>query len=314
MSDSPPATESPWLRLRKRLFSRTTDLVAIAIVIFAGVTMGGSVLEWWRTSPEEAVGPNIEQAANKLVPPDWMSGKPVRIDAGNLNVRMQRSELTGSADSVVAQMLVMLGTYAKEANLPAADPTPEERALLESLKDLEPQWRDDSGVAVYYQDAPVAAYVAVKADAASLEKGSLLSSARVVSWGLVVPSGDSRWTVWLFAPKPKSNGQPSSDWRDVLPSGAICDLALYSAEGHVMLTFSGQGRREEWQNELDRSLEQRNFHRQSGWNQAGGSSSAQYESRHPSKRQFLTIHIHEHQRSGGLQGLLHASQLLEETP
>jgi hypothetical protein len=313
MSDSPTATESAWVRLRKRLFSRTTDLVAIAVVIFAGVTMGGSVLEWWRTNPEEVIGPNVEQTANEYVPPDWMSGEPVRIDAGTLNVRMQRSELTGSPDAVMVQMLVMLGEYAKEVALPEAEATAEERALLESLKELEPKWRDESGVAVYHQDAPVAAYTAVKADPRAFQNGTLLSSGRVVSWGLVVPAGESRWTAWLFAPKPKANGQPSFDWRDVLPKGARCDLALHSAQGHVMLSFSGEGDRQKWQTELDRSLEQRGFHKRSEWSRAAGTASVEYDSRQPSLHQTVTIHIYEHQ-SGGLQGLLHASQPLEETP
>jgi hypothetical protein len=313
MSDTPPATESPWLRLRKRLFSRTTDLIAIAIVIFAGVTMGGSLLEWWRTSPEEVIGPNLDRGANELVPPDWMSGQPVRIDAGQLDVRMQRSELTGSADAVVAQMLIMLGEYAKQVALPEAEATPEERALLESLKEVQPKWRDESGVAVYHQDAPIAAYMAVKADPDSSPKESLLSRGRVVSWGLVVPAGAERWTAWLFAPKPKTDGQPSADWRNVLPKGAECDLALHSAEGHVMLSFSGRGHRQKWQAELDRALEQRDFHRRSVWGDADSTSSAQYDSRHPSLRQTVTIHIYEH-HSGGLQGLLHASQPLKETP
>jgi hypothetical protein len=311
MSDSPPATESPWVRLRKRFLSRATDLIAIAIVIFAGVTMGGSVLEWWRTSPEEVIAPNIDRAVNQLSPPDWMSGRPVRIDAGQLTVRMQRSELTGSADSVTAQMLIMLGEYAKQVALPEAEVTPEERALLESFQGEKPKWRDASGVAVYYRDAPLAAYTAVKADPG--KKGSLLSSGRVVSWGLVVPAGESRWTAWLFAPKPKADGPPSADWRDVLPKGANCDLALHSAEGHVMLSFSGRGDRRKWEAELDRSLEQRGFHQRSEWNNADSTSSVQYDSRQPSLRQSVTIHIYE-QQSGELQGLLHASQPLEETP
>jgi len=313
MSDSPPATESPWLRLRKRFLSRTTDLVAIAIVIFAGVTMGGSVLKWWRTSPEEVIGPDFHRATNELAPPDWMSGKPVRIDAGQLDVRMQRSELTGSPEAVTAQVLVMLGEYANEVALPEAEATAEERALLESLKDLKPEWRDETGVAVYHRDAPLAAYTAVKGDPGALKNGTLLSTGRVVSWGLVVPADESRWTVWLFAPKPNENGQPSSDWRDTLPQGADCDLALHSAEGHVMLSFSGRGNRQEWQTEFDRSLEERGFQRRSEWSDADNTSSVQYDSRHPSLRQSVTIYIHQHQ-SEGLQGLLNTSQPLEETP
>lgn len=313
MSDPLPASESPWLRLRKRLFSRTTDLIAIAIVIFAGVTMGGSLLEWWRTPPEEVIGPDFERGANELAPPDWMSGKPVRIDAGQLDVRMQRSELTGPADAVVTQMLVMLGEYAKQVALPAADATVEERALLESLRDVEPKWRDDSGVAVYHHDAPLAAYVAVKGDPDSAGKESLLSSGRVVSWGLVVPAGAERWTAWLFAPEPQADGQPSADWRDVLPQGASCGLALHSAEGHAMLSFSGRGRRQTWQAELDRAFRRRGFHRRSGWRDADSTASVQYDSRRPSLHQSVTIHIHAHE-SGRLQGLLHASRPLEETP
>lgn len=314
MSDSPPATESSWLRIRKRLFSRTTDLVAIAIVLFAGFSMGGSVLEWWRTSPEEVIGPNVDQTVNELLPPDWMSGKPVRIDAGQLNVRLQRSELTGSAEAVVGQMLTLLGEYAKAVEPPAEEATDEELSMLNALNDYAPEWRDDSGVAVYHHDAPLAAYVAVKADPASFQKGSLLSSGRVVSWGLVVPAGEDRWTAWLFAPKPQASGQPDFDWRDVLPAGAQCDLALHSAEGHVMFSFSGQGERLKWQTELDHSLERRDFQKRSAWSDAGDTSSVQYESDHPSRRQAVTIHIHEHHQSGYLQGLLHATQPLEETP
>ena len=110
------------------------------------------------------------------------------------------------------------------------------------------------------------------------------------------------------------NGEPAFDWRDVLPDGASCDLALHSPEGHVMLSFSGSGGREQWQTEFDRSLAEREYGRTFEWSNAGNPSTVQYVFHRDSIQQTVTIYLHEHHESGHLQGLLQVSGPLEETP
>ena len=81
-----------------------------------------------------------------------------------------------------------------------------------------------------------------------------------------------------------------------------------------MLSFSGRGDLQNWQAELDRVLAERGFGRRFEWSDAGHTSSVQFDSQRPSLHQSVTIHIYEHDESERLQGLLHASQPLEETP
>jgi hypothetical protein len=305
-----PASEKS---LGQRLFSRINDLIAISILLFAGISMGGAVIEWWNTSPEDAHTPNLRVAADDITPPDFLNGAPVRIDAGDLNVRMERSEIEGSSSQIQRHMIEKLSKYAASVSLLAESPGEEELSMLRELEKQQPVWSDEKGAAVFHQDAPLGAYVAVRKNSTELQKASQFSGRRVVSWGLVVPSGKSRWTAWLFAPRPGGDSPVSSDWRSVLPSGAICNLGLQSKDGQLMLAFSGTGSLDQWKREFGQSLESKKFQQVETWVDQKTCTFAEFESTHGAYRQQLTIHIQDETR-GRLRGLMHVTRPREETP
>jgi len=99
-SPDPPTSEHQRKTFSQRIFSRMNDLIAICIVLFAGLTMGDSVLEWWNTSPEQAIQLSKERLAEDLSPPDLLTEKSVRIESGLLDIGFERLALNGSPDDV----------------------------------------------------------------------------------------------------------------------------------------------------------------------------------------------------------------------
>ncbi len=312
-SPEEPEKSAPEKTLGQRLFSRINDLIAISIILFAGISMGGAVIDWWNTSPEDAHTPNLRAAADDVMPPDFLSGAPILIDAGDLNVRMERSELEGSSSQIHTQMIERLSGYAASVSLPAQPPGEEELSMLQELERQQPVWSDEKGAAVFHQDAPLGAYVAVQKNSPELQKAGQFSGRRVVSWGFVIPSGESRWTAWLFAPRPGGDSPVSTDWRSVLPSGAICNLGLHSQDGQLMLAFSGTGSLDQWQREFGQLLESKKFQQMGTWIDQETRTSAEFELTRAVYRQQLTLHIQDETR-GRLRGLMHVTRPREETP
>src|SRR5262245_32349278 len=73
--------------LGRRISSRTTDLLAIAIVVAASLTLGRQMLTWWHEAPPAVLemGPLEERAA------EWGSdSRPVSLEFGNSPMRVMR--------------------------------------------------------------------------------------------------------------------------------------------------------------------------------------------------------------------------------
>jgi len=306
-------TENSQPSLGKRLFSRINDVLAICIVLFAGISMGDSVIQWWNRSPEEAHQPRLQAAADDITPPDFLDGSPVRIDAGNLNVQMERSTFRGSQDEVHQQMVERLARIAMQQSSLLEPPSKAELSLLGVVRNLEPIWSGDA-VAVYHQAGPLGAYVAVRENSADQRNAGQYSGPRVVSWGFVVAEGDSRWTVWLLLPRVgQGRFAETADWRDVLPEGAMCDLGLHARDGQLMLTYSGTGDLTRWKQEFEQALQQRDFQLTSEWSDRDSQTSAEFEYSDPVHRQQLTLYI-QNETDDRLRGMLHVTRLREETP
>ncbi|MBD3674314.1 MAG: hypothetical protein HUJ26_12385 [Planctomycetaceae bacterium] len=297
----------------QKIFSRTNDLIAICIVLFAGLTMGESVLDWWNTSPEEAVSLDKNRLADDLGPPDFLAEDSVRIESGFFDVGFERFALTGTTEEVGEQMADRLSDSAKNVRVPTQEPTESERSLLKAIRDQKPVRTTASGVEIYFQDAPLAAFVAVDGNSEASENRSQNQEARVVSWGFVVPEGESRWTGWVFSPQGRSDSRESFDWKTILPEGAVCDLGFQTASDQNFLSFSGTGTLPQWRTEFENHLSRHQFILVEDWSANGPSSSAEFLRRTDSASQSLTIHI-QIESQDRLRGILNVTRLREESP
>lgn len=297
----------------KRIFSRVNDLLAIGIVLYGGLTMGDSVLDWWNTSPEDATQINKEKLADDLVPPDLLSEQSVRIEAGVLDIGFERVKLMGTPDEIGEQMVARLSDRAEAAGVPESEPTESELGMLQAIAEQKPVWTGNTGLSIYFQNAPLAAYVAVRENSDSTEIVSQNHDARVVSWGFVIPEGESRWTGWLFSPKGNSRRQISFDWKSILPEDANCELGFHSESEQVFLSFSGTGSLDRWRTEFEENLSQRNFALVQDWSRVGASASAEFLRTSESESQSLSLHI-QTESDGRLRGLLNVARPREESP
>lgn len=312
-SPDPPTSKHKRKTFSQRIFSRMNDLIAIFIVLFAGLTMGDSVLEWWNTSPEQAIQLSKERLAEDLSPPDLLTEKSVRIESGLLDIGFERLALNGSPDDVGKQMIARLARQAQRVGMPSGEPEEREQAMLKVVEDETPIWTDDLGLAIYYENAPLAAYVAVRENSGTSQNVSQKRDARVVSWGFVIPEGESRWTGWLFSPKGQSGVDLPFEWKSMLPDGANCELGFHSESEQVFLSFSGTGSLKRWRAEFEDQLSRREFALVEGWSSSGSSTSAEFLRISESGSQTLSIHI-QTESHGRLRGLLNVTRPHEESP
>jgi hypothetical protein len=119
----------------RRISSRTTDLVAISIVLVASLTLGRQILHWWHaepSSPTAAVGPD-------LAGPAWDDEtQPVSLEFGDLPMALTRQLVKGDQQVAIEALVRHCRGVAESAACPAREPDDAERRLLEKLSGLTP--------------------------------------------------------------------------------------------------------------------------------------------------------------------------------
>jgi hypothetical protein len=89
--------------LAKRIAGRTTDLIAIGVVLVGGLTLGRQVLEWWRTDPPETV------AATNALPgtagPWGAANTPVQLEFGEYPLALRRETIAGDREAAMTALV-----------------------------------------------------------------------------------------------------------------------------------------------------------------------------------------------------------------
>src|ERR1700676_4097418 len=88
--------------LARRMTSRTTDLIAIGLIVVASLTLGRQVRDWWR-APPPAVGATEEAVG---APPAWEDGRqPISLEFGDLPLAMTRQGVEGDGKSIIDALI-----------------------------------------------------------------------------------------------------------------------------------------------------------------------------------------------------------------
>jgi hypothetical protein len=315
LTDSPDSTTSENPRpgligLGKRIASRTTDLVAVGILLIAGLSMGGSVIRWWNSDPEDLTRQATQGVVDRLLPPDWEAGFPVGIAVGNSSVGMERSELAGPRAEIEQALIEQVTARSIAAATPDSPPDPRETRLVTSLAGQTPHRMTPAGVRVYLTDGPLVWCVGVKPVPTDhpTQNEADVSPPRVVCWGIAFPSGFelNRWSVWLMWPGGDQQTLPESDWRGVLPDSSACSLALSSPRGHILLAFSGTGSRESWANQVESRFRERGFVLENNWHSGPNGLSGRFVARHADAERIAFVQAGE-AVGGTFRGLIQIS-------
>jgi hypothetical protein len=218
--------------LARRMSSRTTDLLAIGILLVGGLAVGGSLMTWWQSEPPAPVVPVAPTA-----PWDDPTGVDLEFGEGDWSVR--RETLTGSAESAREALLERMRSAVGSSSaisLPA--PNDAEIRLLEQLDQWSPQEAGASG-RVYVIGGPLFWVVGTSEhrDAA----GDAMLGRRVVCWGLLLPQANESWTLYVL--ERRRRDQSSFDLAEFrLPDGARRSMRIASDNGGELTCFSGAGR------------------------------------------------------------------------
>ena len=170
--------------LARRMAAWTTNLLATAIVLAAGLAMGWQVLAWWHERPQpEAAAALPPEAALPAIAESrefWTRGGPLRIE-----------RVKGDAAAAQAAMREFC-RQSTALQSDAAVAGPGEAQFVASLSQQTPL--ETAGeIDLYQPPGQTAMVVAVSK-----------SSRRIVAWSLAAPRGEGEWSLFHFRPQAPS--------------------------------------------------------------------------------------------------------------
>lgn len=304
-----PAPQSEF-NLGRLIASRTTDLLAIAIIVAASLALGRQTLKWWRAEPPPVLDLGPLNAANT----EWgAEGAPVNLQFGDSPFRMTRRVLpTGGSQAALDAARERCQEILVAATSPTRPLDDTEREQLQMLARMTPELEQPGSWQIYLIGGRMPVVVGVKSFPSSREKSVEASPAterRVICWGLVF-SGLTRgtWIAYTFE-RIESNGPgPGTDRAfDLaqLPLPADCQRTLLMQESGQagLLGFQGEGTDDVWQRHFTNWLEHNGWTRAKDWQASGESQSAQFIKREGQSESMLQLQYHR-QANGRVIGLV----------
>jgi hypothetical protein len=231
--------------LARRITSRTTDLVAISIVVVAALTLGRQVVHWWHAEPPAAA--HVEPA---LPAPAWEDElQPLSLEFGDLPLALTRQVVIGDQKAAVEALVRHCQNALEAATCPTGESRDAEQRLLEKIADLTPIAAPvDEQVGngqVYIVDERFTLVAAVK-QFSGRTKETAREQRRVVCWGMAMPARERAWTLYVFQESPVidtlSPGLPNVP----LPLGAQRNMSVRDERGGAVIGFSGTGSAHAW--------------------------------------------------------------------
>lgn len=254
-SPAAPKTEQTGFgALSRKIRSRTTDLLAVAIVVAGGVTVGSQFASWWAID-EGALG--TPMAANTNL--NWgAGGTPVSLEFGDQPFQLERQAVRGDRETVFARLIDKCTGVAQQTRAVSTDFLPAEQKLLGLLQRQTPV-REQQGVwRVYRIERPMTLVIATRTmqrpvdssgtghDVSDLTPQPDQPYRRVVCWGMAQPSREGLWVLFTMRPTVPSSEPRLQSGQVELPDGARKILSLRDASGGALTAFEGEAVAEDW--------------------------------------------------------------------
>jgi hypothetical protein len=251
--------------LARRISSRTTDLLAIAIVLVGSLTLGRQVLEWWRLDPPAVL--NSRPMAGFET--EWgRDDQPVELAFSDSPIRLIRQTVTGAGQGdALGRVQEACQKALLVARLPETAADPAELDLLRTVAEQQPEVEQPGEWQIHRLGGNLPMLVGVRffsGSAAKSDQPHPTTVRRVICWGLVFPARPSgAWTAYTFI---KGNSQTSSSSRLALrdrrtdddlvevplPLGCQRTVFVSQSAWNSLTGFQGIGDATGWQNHFSR--------------------------------------------------------------
>ncbi len=260
----------------RKITSRTTDFLAICIVLAASLTFGSQIVSWWHTAPPAAI-PTADPA---LAPPGWDDNlQPVDLEFGDLPVALTRQVVTGDQEAAIAALVRHCQSAVEHAQLPQQNPDESEIDLLNRIAELTPTAEEAGVWQVFVVDERFPLVAGVKLGAPAGGHADDHQGRRLICYGLAMPVGERSWTLFVVKGSLAGSGSATRSLDIPLPPGAARTLSLRDERGGVLTGFSGNGTPEEWIKFYEDRSSTRGWTRSDAWSAGNESWSARFARR-----------------------------------
>lgn len=299
--------------LGRRISSRTTDLLAIAIVLIASLTMGRQMLQWWHEEPPSV----LDMGPLENLGTEWgANSQPVSLEFGDSSISMTRQVLpSGGPQAALDSVRQRCQAILVESNSPGTPRDQAESDQLDALSKLTPETEQPGSWQLYTITGGLPMVVGVKSfDSAAKTSGTEKMPAtnpsdgrRVVCWGLVFPGlSPGSWTAYTFVRRPAVSGDsPRTQSQDIelsrleLPAGAQRTLLMQESEQSGLLGFQGAGQTEGWQQHFSTWFQKQGWNQSESWQPLQGGWSGRFVRREPGRMEDSTIQVQCYQQKTG---------------
>lgn len=235
-----PSTGNSLAAQARRWRRRTTDLLAIGLLLVAGLAVGRQLTAWWN---EPTLSEVDAEAIVATTGPGDAWDKPDELQLGDLPLAVRRRQVHGDRDAAWVEIEAAVGEIASSTPWPSGEADQEEQDLLQQLQNREPRAQPADGIAMFRIEGPLPMIVARK---------QRRQSYRVIAWGLALPVAGDTWIGWTFS---GAVGE-QSDVAISLPAQSQRLLSLRGSGSQQLVVFTGQPSSDAWlkhfQSELDR--------------------------------------------------------------
>jgi hypothetical protein len=234
----------------RRIAGWTTNGLATALVLLAGLSLGRQVLIWWKEAPPEA--PPMTAAPGE---PDG----PVELEFGGLGQRVQTRTVEGDRQAVLAALRMMCRPAQGAAAGGDRPVGPAERALLADAARKAPAetgrgWRIDE----LDQEFPLVLCSTQPGKDVAAADGTA-QAARILAIGLALPAEEDQWRLYAFDLEGSGAADEARDFGLPLPPGCRRVLTLRQADGRRLACIAGGGELREWVAFFRRELPQQGW-------------------------------------------------------
>ena len=153
-----PNHNSGFGRLARNISSRTTDLLAIAMVLLVGFTVGGQVSHWWANDTGD-LGLQISSAAGTAPP---LGETPVVLEFGDSPHTISREVVSGRREQMIARLTDLCAAVVANKHSRPVPAHPAEKRLLDVTQQLEPIREKSNEWEVYAVDLQLTLIIGVR--------------------------------------------------------------------------------------------------------------------------------------------------------